>query len=145
MEKNQKIAKILGIIGMVLVWFPILATIMTSPIVSNISQKFRVDYLLPAELFPIALLGGILLFVAAWLSKSRKFIFGLLLGLKIFFFLGIVIVAQVTGLASGERASGDWATVLTMGMLGAYILCLFLLCIFSIVQVRDLFRVHQKD
>lgn len=144
MKKNIVLAGIFTIIGMILVWFPILATLITGVFSSIRSGRVLFDYLMPAELFPFVLAGGILVFIAALLAKNSQFTIGLLLGLMVLFFFGIQILAQVTGLASGERAVGDWATIIVTGILALYDICLLLLGLFSIFLLRDLFKPGRK-
>ena len=64
-EKRGVFTKILAIAGTVLVWIPLLAPVLFSMIFSVKSGMFRMDYLMPAELFYFALLGGVLLLWAA--------------------------------------------------------------------------------
>jgi hypothetical protein len=61
MEKKDVLTKILAIVGTVLVWIPILAPVVFSVIRFIAQRRFRFDYLMPAELFPAALVGGGLL------------------------------------------------------------------------------------
>ena len=61
MKKKNLFTKILAIAGTVLVWFPILAPFLLSVAVIFTNHVFRFDYLMPAELFPFALVGGGLL------------------------------------------------------------------------------------
>ncbi|HEX6384498.1 MAG TPA: hypothetical protein VF177_07500, partial [Anaerolineae bacterium] len=65
MEKKGILTRILAIVGTVLVWLPILAPVMFSMAAIIEERVFRFDYLMPAELFPVALVGGGLLIWAA--------------------------------------------------------------------------------
>jgi len=101
------------------------------------------DYLMPAELFPFVILGGALLFLAAFFSNTRKLLYGLLLGLMLISFIGINIAALATGLASGEREPGDWATTLVNGLLVVYNVSLVMMSIYGVKLVVDLFKNKQ--
>jgi len=140
MKSKLLIAKVSGIFGLILVWFPVLATLIIGSVFSFQTGRFRLDYLMTAELFPLVILGGILLFLAAMLSNNRKLLYGLLLGLMLISFLGINIGALATGLASGEREPGDWATTLVTGLLVVYNVSLVMMCIYGVKLVVDLFK-----
>jgi hypothetical protein len=76
MEKKGMLTKVLAVVGTVLVWFPILATIAISVVGSIGDRVFRFDYLMPAELFPATLVGGGLLMWAALHSRLRRRLIG---------------------------------------------------------------------
>ena len=81
MEKKNILTKILAIAGTALAWFPILAPVVLS-IPGLIAERvFRFDYLMPAELFPVALVGGGLLLGAALRARSRRGLIGWGLGI----------------------------------------------------------------
>ena len=101
MEKGI-ITKILTIAGTALVWFPILAPVLLSVAVIFSNQIFRFDYLMPAELFPVALAGGGLLIWAAIRARSRLALVGWGLGIAVGMLVGGQVLAIVTWLASGE-------------------------------------------
>jgi hypothetical protein len=71
MEKKNVFTKILAITGTVLVCLPILAPILLSVIFLIADGEFLFDYLMPAELFPVAMAGGVLLLWAAIREKRR--------------------------------------------------------------------------
>ncbi len=71
MKKSNNFTKVLTIVGVILVWFPILAPVLLSLIALGAMRVFRLDYLMPAELFPFALVGGLLLVWAALRAHSR--------------------------------------------------------------------------
>lgn len=117
MEKKVVLTKILAIVGTALVWFPILAPVLLSVIVFPRRRVFHLDYLMPAELFPVALAGGGLLLWAALRARSRRGLVGWGLGLAAGMLVGGQGLAVVTGLASGEREPAGvwWALVIAMG------------------------------
>ncbi len=59
MEDRGVLTKILAVAGTVLVWLPIVFTVLTGIIGTIASRVVRFDYLMPAELFPLALVGGL--------------------------------------------------------------------------------------
>jgi len=55
MRKTGALTRTLAIAGTVLAWLPIAATLATAIPGSLRRGEFHVDYLMPAELFPVAL------------------------------------------------------------------------------------------
>ncbi|MBK7456503.1 MAG: hypothetical protein IPJ46_23110 [Anaerolineales bacterium] len=76
MEKKDGLTKIIAIFGTVLIWFPVLAPILGGMGLFVRSGMVRFDYLMPAELFPSALLGGVILLWAAVRAHSRQKLIG---------------------------------------------------------------------
>ncbi|HEX3046130.1 MAG TPA: hypothetical protein VHY08_15350, partial [Bacillota bacterium] len=75
MEKKDVFTKALAVAGTILVWLPILSTLVTSMAALIIDRVFRFDYLMPAEFFPVALVGaGLLLWAALWVHSRRALI-----------------------------------------------------------------------
>jgi hypothetical protein len=140
MVKKDLISKILAPIGTILVWFPILATLVTGVFGSLSSGQFRMDYLMPAELFPFAFLGGALLLVASMLTRKRQILVGVGYGGAILMLIGGQAAAMVSGLASGQTTPGGWAWVLVISLLVFYILALIVLGVAGILLSRDLFQ-----
>ncbi len=87
MEKKGVLTKVLAVVGTALVWVPILFTLAISVIGSISDRILRFDYLLPAELFPFALVGSLLLW-AALRARSHQKLIGLGLGAMLVFLIG---------------------------------------------------------
>ena len=134
------LTKILAISGIILVWFPLLAPILFSALRLARGGDFRFDYLMPAELFPAALLGGGLLLWAALRARSYRKIIGWGVGIAVVTLVGSQGLAVVSGLASGEigRDTIWWIIVLTL--LAVYVLALLGMGIGGIFLLRGLFR-----
>lgn len=144
MEKKVVLTKILAIVGTALVWFPILAPLLLSVIVFPQRRMFRLDYLMPAELFPVALAGGGLLLWAALWARSRRGLIGWGLGLAAGMLVGGQALAVVTGLASGERApTGVW-WALVVASLVVYTLALVAMGVGGALLLRDLFGARRS-
>jgi lipid-A-disaccharide synthase-like uncharacterized protein len=139
-EKAGVFTKILAVTGTVLVWIPLLAPVLFSMIFLVESGVFRMDYLMPAELFYFALLGGALLIWAALRARRRR---GLIVGA---FAAAIVLpalgsaIASLTGLASGEIEPGGWQWALVLAALAAYCLALAVVGVGGILLLFDLFK-----
>ncbi len=140
MPKKDIFTKILAILGIVLVWFPILVPIILMLIDLIKMRLFRIDYLMPAELFPSALIGGVLLVWAARRARSRLKLIGWSLGVAIFFLVGCQVLAEITGLASGASEPTGWRWAIVIGSLGVFILALIVMGVGGILLVRDLYK-----
>ena len=127
-------------IGTVLVWFPIVATTGLSVVGSLADRVFRLDYLMPAELFPVAFLGGGLLLWASLRARSRQGLIGWGLGLMLGSLVGGQALASLTALASGRTKPTGLAWGLVVAAIVAYSLTLVELGIAGVLLVRDLFE-----
>ena len=99
---------------------------------------FRFDYLMPAELFPAALVGGGLLMWAALRARSRRGIIGWGLGIAVGSLVGGQALAVATGLASGETEPTGWQWALVLASLGVYSLALVVIGVGGVLLLRDL-------
>jgi len=139
-EKRGVFTKVLAIAGTILIWIPLLAPVLFSGIVLLRSGRFRFDYLMPAELFPFALVGGGLLIWAALRARARWGLIGWGLGIAVVMLVGGQALAVVTGLASGETEIGGWQWALVLTSLGVFTLALIVAGVGGIGLLRDLFR-----
>jgi hypothetical protein len=139
MDKKDRLTKILAIVGTALAWFPILAPVALSVPGFIASGLFRFDYLMPAELFPVALAGGGLLLWAALRARSRRGLIGWGLTAAVGFLVGGQALAVATGLASGDAEPAGWQWALVLASLGVYSLALVAIAVGGALLVRDLF------
>lgn len=138
MEKKDVFTKVLAVAGTVLVWIPILFTIITAVIGTIRDRVLRFDFLMPAELFPVALVGALLLLWAAQRARSqRKLIRWGLVAMVVFLFGGQAI-AIVSGLASGAVEPTGWPWALAISSIALYTLALIEVCIAGVLLVREL-------
>jgi peptidoglycan/LPS O-acetylase OafA/YrhL len=144
MAKKGVLTKTLAIVGTVLVWFPILAPILFSVLALTIERMFRFDYLMPAELFPAALIGGGLLLWAALRARSRRRLIGWGLGIAVGLLVGGQALAVVTGLASGETEPAGWWFALVLASIAAYSLALVAMGVGGALLLRDLFKARRS-
>ena len=140
MEKKDAFTKFLAILGTIFVWLPIVAPIIFSVGFALRTGMFRVDYLMPAELFPIAMLGGGMLLWAALRARSRRGLIGWGLVIAVGMLFGGQALAVITGLASGETEPTPWLMALVLVPLGIYVLALVAVGIGGVLLVRDLFK-----
>jgi peptidoglycan/LPS O-acetylase OafA/YrhL len=140
MERKTALTKFLAIAGTVLVWFPLLAPILLSVIFFLQEQIWRIDYLMPAELFFSFLLGSGLLLWASFRSHSQVRVVAWGLGLAVFMLFAGQAIAVATGLASGEAEPAGWRLGMVMASLIVYIGGMILVGLAGIFLIRDLFR-----
>ncbi|HBD10134.1 MAG TPA: hypothetical protein DCZ69_17920 [Syntrophobacteraceae bacterium] len=140
MVKRDAFTKILAILGTVLVWIPILAPFIFGIAAFVQARMFRFDYLMPAELFPIVLIGGGLLLWAAFRARSQKRLIVWGLGIAVGLLVAGQVLAIVTGLATGAReATGIWWS-LVLGSLALYALAVVMIGVGGVLLLRDLFK-----
>jgi hypothetical protein len=120
METKSSGARIATAAGTLLVWLPILFPLLLSLRFIVLMGRIRIDYLMPAELAPVFLVGALVLFFAAPRgSASRKSIVVSAL-LAVFFLVATQLTAVLTGLASGEREAVGWPLWLCNLFLASY-------------------------
>jgi hypothetical protein len=134
MSKTGVFTKVLAVAGTVLAWFPVLATILTGAGISIRTRQLRFDYLMPAELFPIVLVGTGLLLWAALRARSRRALIAWGLGLMVAFLVGGQALAVVTG----------WPWALVLGSIAVYCLAVIEVGVAGVLLVRDLFQHDEK-
>jgi hypothetical protein len=140
MEQRGVLTKVLAFGGTVLVWFPVVAPVLFSIIALATGRGFRFDFLMPAELFPIVLLGGALLVWAAVRARSqRKWIIWALVAALVFL-IGGQLLAVVTGLASGEIEPTGIVFGLVIAILAAYDLAVIAIAVGGVLLIRHLTR-----
>lgn len=140
MENKGTLTKILAVAGAVLAWLPILTPILFGAISLIADGIFRVDYLMPAELFFLVIIGGGLLLWAAVRSRLHWKLFGWTLGIAAALFFGMQALAEVTGLADGSTPMGGWQWMLVLGALVLYIVTVVVIAVGGVLLLRDIFK-----
>jgi hypothetical protein len=140
MEKKNGLTKIQAIFGTVLIWFPVLA-----PFILGLGSliwdgMFRFDYLMPAELFPSALLGGAILFWAGMRVRLYHKQIGWGMVAAVAFLFGGQALAVVSGLASGETGPTPLLIRLVLTPIIIYALILAAVGVYGVLLSRDLFK-----
>ncbi|HNY67688.1 MAG TPA: hypothetical protein PKM09_03100 [Bacillota bacterium] len=136
MDRRGVLTRLLAIVGTVLVWIPILFTVLTSIVGTISSRVFRFDYLMPAELFPVAFVGALLLLWAALRARSHQQLIGWGLGGAVVFLGGGQLYAVASGLASGATEPTGWPWALVIASIALYSLALIEMGIAGILLVR---------
>ena len=140
MSKNDALTKTLAVAGVLLAWIPLLAPLVFGLIRLASGRPFLVDWLMPAELFPVALLGGALLLWAARRARSRQRPIAWGLGLAVVLLVGSQALAVATGLADGRTEPTGLPWALVLGALAGYVLALVAVGVAGLRLARDVFR-----
>jgi hypothetical protein len=140
MENKNILTRILAIVGTVLACLPIVAPLLLGVAALFTRHRFLLDYLMPAELFPLVLVGAGLLLWAALRSHMRRGLIGWGLVSAAVLLFGLQGLAVVTGLASGRTEATGWPYMLVMGMLIGYILAVVVIGVGGALLLRDLFK-----
>jgi hypothetical protein len=130
----------LAVVGTILVWIPIAAPVVFLLIRLARGGGFGMDYLMPAELFPMVVLGGVLLLVAALLARRRVKWIAWGLGLAVALLVGGQVLAVVSGLANGDTKPEGLPWVLVIASIVGYILAVIAVGVGGVLLARDLFR-----
>lgn len=140
MSKNDNPTKGLAIAGTAMVWLCVLSPVIVAAMRFPARGFIRFDYLLPAELFPVALLGGGLVLWAAVRARSRRRLIGWSLGVAAGLLAAGQALAVATGLASGAAEPVGWPWALVVASIAGYTLALVALGIGGVLLLRDLFK-----
>jgi len=138
MANKGPFTRILAVVGTVLVWLPLLAPVLLAVPQLITGRMFILDYLIPAELFPVTLAGGALLIWAAVRARARWKWIGWCLGIAVVALVGSQALAVVSGLASGAIQPPHWSWTVVLGMLAVYCVALVGVGIGGIRLLREL-------
>jgi hypothetical protein len=139
MGKHAILAKILAILGTVLVALPLVVPFAFS--LRSIGQPggYQVDYLMPFEVYPVTLVGVALLVWASIRAQARRKAVGIAIGGMLGGFILCAISAQATGIAQSVEQLETWRYVLTAALGGLSLLAQAGLIVVGCLLVRDLF------
>ncbi len=139
MENKATFTKVLAITGTVLAWLPLLAPVLLTLARLAANRILRFDYLMPAELFPLALVGGGLLVWAAWRARAFRRLITWSVGAAVLLLVSGQVLAVTSGLASGAiEATGFWFGVVLASII-LYTLALLAAAIGGILLLQDLY------
>jgi hypothetical protein len=140
MDTRAPFCRVLAIVGTVLAWLPLAAPLVLAVVSLATRGRFRFDYLMPAEVFPVALVAGALLLAAAILARSRVGWIATGLAAGVVLLAASQAIAWFTGMASGriEAAGRPWA--FTLACLIGYEAAVAALGVGGVQLSRDLFR-----
>ncbi len=140
MRTRTTLGKVLAILGTVLLALPILFMLITSSIFTVRTSEFRMDFLIPGELFFVVLAGGLALLWATIRSRTMIKCIAWLLGIGLVMLFGGQGIAMLTGLASGRiDNTSPWMIVVT-AMIICYDICVLLMAICGVKLICNLFH-----
>ena len=145
MKDSIVLTKTLAIVGNILGWFPILAPIVLAFAALFTRGRFLLDFLIPAEIFPVPLAGALLLLWAGVRAHSRWKLIAWTLGISVALLVGSQALAVVTGLASGATEPSGFWFILVMAVFVAFLVALIAVAVEGILLLRDLFRKPQAQ
>ncbi len=140
MEKKDTLTRILAILGTILVLAPVLMPFIFMLAVLIRAGEFHFDFLMPAELFLVVLAGGLMLIVAAWRARNQRKWVGWSLAAGAFFLAASLLLASVSGLASGAIEPQGFWMVATVSLLVLFDLMVIALGIGGIRLCMHLFK-----
>lgn len=138
MDKRRALTLFLAAAGTLLAWLPLLAPFVLGAIAFVAHGVFRFDYLMPAELFPVAFIGAALLLWAAIRARARIRQVAWGMGISAASLAGGQGLAVVTGLASGAIDAAGWPLLAVLASLAIYALALLSVASAGILLLRDL-------
>lgn len=145
MKGRDVFTRLLVILGTVLVWLPVLAPLAFGAVRLVQGRRLLIDYFMPAELLPVVVVGGLLLFWAAFRMRSRRWLIGGSLAAGLVLLFGGQGVAVATGLASGEAEPAGWPWLLTMGMILLYDLLVIVVGVGGVLLLMELFKAPKPE
>lgn len=140
MEKKDTFTKVLAIGGTILVWLPVVAPLTFGLVRLIQSGHFLFDYLMPAEVAPVVLIGSGLLLWASTRAKWNWRLMAWIWGIAIVLLVVSQVVAMVTGLADGRIAATGWQWAVTLGMLLGYDLAVVAMGVFGICLCKHVYK-----
>ncbi len=143
MKNNNLLTKILAIAGTALAWIPILLPVVFWLVRLLQGGRSMFDFLMPAELSPLVIIGAGLLLWAALRVHTQVKLIAWSLGIGLVMLVASQLLAVVTGLASGETAIGGWQWALVLAGLVIYTLAVIALGIGGIRLLQYLFKSKQ--
>lgn len=139
MAKWDWATKTLATFGAILVWFPLVATVvsMGRDEVGNV----RIDWLMPAELFPVAMVGAGLLLWAALRAHARRGLVAWGIGVMLAAIVAGMALTMLSGLASGavQPENAPLARGAALAMIGLYAAAMLEIGVAGVLLVSDLF------
>ncbi len=130
--------KVLALAGTVLVWLPLALTVLSSVFGLLFRRSFLLDFLMPAELFPLALVGALILAWAAFRTRLRRMPIAVSGAAMVAFFACVLLVPLATGLASGATPPEGWPWAITLLSLALYAAAMVSTGVAGTLLTRDL-------
>lgn len=119
MGKRDSFTKTLAIAGIVLLLAPVLAPVVFSLGTFGSPRGYTIDYLMPFEFYPVALVGMILVLWASLRGRLHRMGVGISIGLMIGGVVLGAVAANLTGIANSVETLEAWryGVVIAIGAL----------------------------
>jgi hypothetical protein len=124
MQKSDSLTRGLALVGTILMWIPLIAPLLLSIAALVGVRQFLLDFLMPAELFPLSVFGFGLLFWAAFRAHSRQKLIGWGFVIAVALLILSQAIAVWTGLASGAAEPTTMLMTFVLLPYGLYVLSL---------------------
>ena len=121
--------KWLAVAGAILLWFPLVVTVLLSLIGSVMARRFLFDFLMPAELGLFAFAGAALAIFAAWRAGGPWRRLLLLAAVMLVCLIGSQGLAVLLGLADGSYPPAGWRLAVVIAVYAGYVLGLIALAV----------------
>lgn len=138
MAKHSVLARVLAVIGVVLLLAPILLPVAFSLRSVGRPGGYMIDYLMPFEVYPVAVVGLILVLAASLVAQLRRGRVGTCIGVMLG---GVVlggVAAQLTGIANSVETLEAWRYGLVFGFGALSLIGQVALAVVGVQLVRDL-------
>lgn len=131
------VARVLAVVGTVLVVFPLAAPIGLAVVVLFAAGGFHFDFLMPGELVLVVIAGGVILFASTLISRRHRLRTGLLVATVGLLFAITGVLSVATGLASGDSAAEGWRLGLVIGAYVLYVVSIIALFVAGVDLCRS--------
>lgn len=139
MARRDLWTRILAVAGTVAIWLPTAAPLLLTTIFFFDTGELRYDFMMPAELMLLALVGGLLMLWAAFRARAyRAWVGGGLIAAAVGL-LGAQGLAVALGLAHGDVEPTGWRVVVVLGLLFVYNIMLVVLGVVGVLLCRRVF------
>jgi len=145
MKMKNVLAKIFAVCGAAITCGAVLFVLLTAAVGTFMAKHLLLDYLMLAEIFPIVVLGILLLFVASLLTKRLVRPFAYLSAAAVITLAGALLIASQTGLSSGAIPAPGWQFALVVGLISLYDLLVVAIGVVGIVFAARLFHKPAVD
>lgn len=145
MAKRDGLARALAIIGVVLLLVPILLPVVFSLRFIGRPGGYMIDYLMPFEVYPVAVVGFILVLLASLRARLRRGAVGISIGVMLGGVVLGAVAAQLTGIANSVETLEAWRYAVVIGFGAISLIGQLTLAVIGILLVRDLSEAKQAE
>lgn len=136
---TRLLGRILVVAGTVFAATPLVVPMLLAAARSPATGVLQLDWLLPGELFPLVVIGGVALAVGAFVIGRRQVLATIVAGATVLAFAGTDVAARATGVAFGVFPATGWRLAVIVTALGVYLAAVVLLVVVGVVLARDAF------